>query len=274
MANFTIEEQIACYIARSFNPDDDFAVLATGPCGLVGLALAKELYAPRLSLLGHAKSRFAVMRQYRFPFMPGNPPPELIETLLTMDDVFALVVRGKYFIIMQPVQVDQNGYMNLSMVGDKFKPAAVFVGSRNVPDNTVNQPRTLYFVPNHNRRVFVEKVDFISGVGYGKERREGIAKWGAPIEILSNLCAIDFDPETGKARLKSVHTGVTVEHVQANTGFDLIIPEPLPGMDPPTDTELRHIRDEIDPLGVRRLDFVRGEEYKNVMAEIMSGGKR
>ena len=44
------------------------------------------------------------------------------------------------------------------------------------------------------------------------------------------------------------------------------------GMDPPTDAELHWIRDKIDPLGVRRLDFVRGEEYKNVMAEIMDKG--
>lgn len=274
MSSYTMEEQIACYIARSFNPGDDLAVLATGPCGLVGLALAKELYAPHLSLLGHAKGRFAVMRQYRFPFIPGNPPPELVETLLTMQDVFNLVIHGKYFIIMQPVQVDLFGYMNLSLVGDKFKPAAVFVGSRNVPDNTVNQARTLYFVPNHNKRVFVEKVDFISGVGYGKERKEGSAKWGAPIEIISNLCVIDFDPKTGRARLKSMHTGVSLNQVKENTGFDLIIPEPLPGMEAPTDEELHHIRDEIDPLGVRRLDFVRGEEYKQVMAEIMRGGKK
>ncbi len=272
MANFTIEEQIACYIARSFNPEDDLAVLATGPCGLVGLALSKQLYAPRLSLLSNAKGRFAVMRQHRFPFMPGNPPPELIETLLTMEDVFDLVVRGKYFIIMQPVQIDPYGYMNLSLVGDKFKPSAVFVGSRNVPDNTVNQQRTLYFVPSHNKRVFVEKVDFISGVGYGKERKEGIIKWGAPIEIISNLGVIDFDQKTGRARLKSMHTGVSLNQVKENTGFDLIIPDPLPGMDPPTDAELHWIRDKIDPLGVRRLDFVRGEEYKNVMAEIMDKG--
>jgi acyl CoA:acetate/3-ketoacid CoA transferase beta subunit len=174
---------------------------------------------------------------------------------------------------MQPVQIDRNAYMNLSLVGDKLKPSAVFVGSRNVPDNTVNQPRTLYFVPHHSTRVFVDKVDFISGVGYGKEREEGLAKWGSPIEIISNLGVIDFDPETGRARLKSMHTGVSLNQVKENTGFDLIIPEPLPGMDPPTEEELHWIRDEIDPLGVRRLDFVRGEEYKQVMAEIMGGSQ-
>ena len=184
-----------------------------------------------------------------------------------------MCVRGKYFIIMQPIQVDQYGYMNLSLLGDMHKPSSVFVGSRNVPSNTVNMPRTLYFVPRHLRRIFVEKVDFKSGVGYGKERREGIVKWGAPIEIISNLCVVDFEEETGRARLKSTHANITLDEVKENTGFELVIPAMISETSAPTDEELNLLRNTIDPLGARRLDFVRGEEYRQVMTEIMSGGK-
>ena len=62
-----------------------------------------------------------------------------------------------------------------------------------------------------------------------KVEKEGIAKWGAPIEIISNIGVIDFENIDGKARLKSVHTGVTLDQLQENTGFDLIITEPLLG---------------------------------------------
>ncbi|MFH1091552.1 MAG: CoA-transferase [Pseudomonadota bacterium] len=273
MTDFTLEEQVICSIARLFGPEDDLAVTATNASGLMALLLAKELYAPRLSVLSRAKGRWAFVRDIRFPFMPGNLPEECIETLVDMEEVFSFVVAGKYFIIMQPVQVDKYGYMNLSLVGDMHKPSMAFIGSRGVPDNTVNMPHTLYFLTQHLKRVFVEKVDFISGVGYGEERKQGLVKWGSPIRIMTNLCLIDFDEETGLARLKSIHSGVTLDQVRENTGFDLIIPETLTETEAPSEKELHFLREVMDPLGVRRLDFVRGDEYKKVMAEIMKGGR-
>ena len=116
-------------------------------------------------------------------------------------------------------------------------------------------------------------MDFVSGIGYGEERKQGLAKWGAPIRVMTNLCLIDFEEQTGLARLKSIHSGVTLDQVRENTGFDLIVPENLAQTEAPSEEELRLIREVLDPLGVRRLDFVRGDEYKKVMAEIMKGGR-
>ena len=44
-----------------------------------------------------------------------------------------------------------------------------------------------------------------------------------------------------------MNPGVTIEQVVENTGFELIIPEEVPTLDPPTDEELRILREEIDP---------------------------
>lgn len=269
MPVYTLEELIVCEVARSYGPDDDFVVFATSNSGFVGLALAKELYAPRLCFYMGAKGTGAFLRDVRFPFVIGAPPERFIETLVGMDEVFNFVVGGKWCIITQPVQIDKYGYINLSLVGDKNKPSAVFVGSRGVPDNTVNAPRGVYWVPNHIKRVFVDKVDFISGLGYGKERKEGMVKWGAPVKVVTNLCILDFDEGTGRMRLKSIHNGVTLDQVKDNTGFDLIIPKSIPETTPPTDEELHWIRDVIDPFGVRRLDFLKGEDFKKAFSEIM-----
>ena len=133
------------------------------------------------------------------------------------------------------------------------------------------QPRTFYFVPNHSSRVFVKQVDFKSGVGYGKERQSGIVRWGAPIEVITNLCIIDFDAEIGKARLKSLHREITRQEVEENTGFELIVPDDLAETGVPTQAELRLIRNLIDPLGVRRLDFAGRQEYARIEAEIQAG---
>ncbi len=269
MSYFTREEQITCAIARSFSENDNFCAVATCNSGSVALALAKELYAPKLSLVGWANGRYCTFKNLTFPHIPGSPPKGSIETTFDSDEAFSLVVRGKWFVIMQAVQIYQYGYSNLSLIGrDKSRPTQVFVGSRGVPTNTVVMPRTLYFSSNHSSRLFVEQVDFRSGLGYGSERKCGDVKWGQPIEIITNLCVLDFEPNSGRARLRSLHEGVSLDEVIENTGFELILPKDVPMTVAPSDAELDLIRNEIDPAGVHRLDFLRGEHLKAALGEI------
>jgi len=273
MTNYpaTMEETNVCEIARTFGKDDNFVIAATHNSAIVGAVLAQELYAPRVSFSMGAKGKNAILRNVRYPFIVGKPPEGFIETLLDMEDIFEAVLRGNWCMIMQPVQVDQYGYMNLSLVGNINKPDRVFVGSRGVPDNTTSAPRIIYFVPSHSSRIFVESVDFRSGVGYGQERKEGLVKYGAPVKVLTNFCILDFDEESGRMRLKSVHQGVTVDDIKSNTGFDLIIPDNVPETKPPSDEELHWIREIIDPCAISRLDYLRGEDHQYVLKEIMGG---
>lgn len=271
MTTYTIEEQIVTQIARSFGPEDDFLTVGVTNCGLVGLVLAQRLYAPRLKLCMDAKGRSALLSNVSFPFMLGNPPEKFIETLATNEEIFGWLIKGKWNIIMQPVQIDKFGNTNLAVVGDKRKPSRFFVGPRGVPDNTTNGARIYYVIPDHNPRVFVESVDYICGVGYGPERKQGVVKWGAVHRVFSNLGVFDFDEKIGRMRLKSVYTGISAQQVIDNTGFELIMPEPVPETEPPTPEELHLIREVIDPMGISRLDFVKGDAYKETLKQVMQG---
>jgi len=59
-----------------------------------------------------------------------------------------------------------------------------------------------------------------------------------------------FDDETKRMKLISVHPGVTVEDVVENTGFELIIPDEVSETKPPTEVDLRLLREEIDSAGI------------------------
>jgi hypothetical protein len=72
-------------------------------------------------------------------------------------------------------------------------------------------------------------------------------------------------------RIKSAHAGVTLDQIKSNTSFDLLIPDSVPETDPPTDEELHWIREIIDPSGISRLDFLKGEDFKRVLSDIMRG---
>jgi acyl CoA:acetate/3-ketoacid CoA transferase beta subunit len=67
---------------------------------------------------------------------------------------------------------------------------------------------------------------------------------------VSNLGVFDFDSPEHAMRLASVHAGVSVDEVVANTAFELVIPDAVPETRAPTDAELQIIREVLDPGGV------------------------
>ena len=66
------------------------------------------------------------------------------------------------------------------------------------------------------------------------------------------LSILDFEEESKRLRLRSVHPGVTVDQVLGATGFPLIIPDGVPETAPPTADELDILRRRVDPQGLLR----------------------
>ena len=159
----------------------------------------------------------------------------------------ALVTGGRRHVMMGASQIDRYGNQNISCIGDWARPTRQLLGVRGAPVNTLNNP-TSYWVPRHSRRVFVERVDMVCGVGY--DHAEG-ARYHRVVRVVSDLGVFDFATPDRSMRLRSVHPGVTVEHVVAATGFDLVVPDEVPPTREPTAEELRLVREVIDPEGTR-----------------------
>jgi glutaconate CoA-transferase subunit B len=269
---YDYQEQLCAIMAREFTPEDEVGATAIFNHAFVALGLAQELYAPGLAICVNARGRWAMLGHLRTPFEVGKPPEPQIEALMDHDDIFDCLQGGRWNIFMQPAQIDKFGNMNISMIGaDKKKPKAALVGSRGVPDNTTNGGRIYYNVADHNVRSFAAKVDFVSGCGHTGARKEGLIKYGHPKKVFSNLGVFDFDKKTGCMRVVSLNIGVTKKQVVDNTGFELIWPDPVPESPAPTEEELMYIREIVDPAGIRRADFAKGEELTKIMAELWQG---
>jgi hypothetical protein len=78
-----------------------------------------------------------------------------------------------------------------------------------------------------------------------------------------------FDWRNGCMRLTSYHAGVTIEQIQKKTGFELEIAPDVHETRPPTDEEIRLLREDIDPLGVRKLETLAGSARKELLREIL-----
>ena len=237
MTDVTRAEVCAVACAEAFRGDGE--VLAS-PMALVpslGARLARETFEPDL-LLSDGEATFVAG-----PWPLGGKPPETTEAWIPYRSVFDLVWNGHRHVMMGASQIDRHGNQNISCIGDFAKPKNQLLGVRGAPGNTVCHP-TSYWVPNHSTRVFVERVDMVSGVGTDR----GV---DVPLRrVVSNLGVMDLGGPDRTMRLVSVHPGVTVEEVQEATGFALHVDEVVETR-LPTDEELRLIREVLDPKGLR-----------------------
>src|SRR5947208_16480020 len=114
-------------------------------------------------------------------------------------------------------QLDRHGNSNISCIGNWARPKVQLIGARGAPGNTVNHPVS-YWVPDHSTRVFVERVDFVSGVGYD---RAGGAVGHEIRRVVTNLGVFDFETADRTMRVRSLHPGVALDDVRTATGFEL-----------------------------------------------------
>lgn len=161
------------------------------------------------------------------------------------------VPRGRRHVVMGGNQIDRYGNQNISAIGEHSAPAKQLLGVRGAPGNTVNH-KTSYWVPRHSKRVFVESVDVVSGVGARNARQAGptASRFHHVHRVVSNLGVFDFAGPDNAMRLVSLHPGVEVEQVREETGFT-VQADDFGTSRQPTEEELRLIRDVLDPGGLR-----------------------
>ena len=147
-------------------------------------------------------------------------------------------------------QIDCYGNLNTTTIGDHDHPKARLPGSSGGNDVGSLCWMTVALM-QHDTRRFVPKVDFVTTpgylTGYGAREAAGLPRGSGPINVVSTLALMDYEPATCRMRLAATNPGVTVQEVIANTGFELIIPDKVGVNEPPSAQELRLLRKEIDP---------------------------
>ena len=109
--------------------------------------------------------------------------------------------------------------------------------------------RTMMMTPQDRRR-FVGRVDFVTTPGYlsgpGAREAAGLPPGTGPLFVVSTLALMGFDEVSKRLVLLATNPGVTVDQVVAETGFELIVRDPVGTNEAPTAEELRILREEVD----------------------------
>lgn len=171
----------------------------------------------------------------------------------------------------RPGQVDPAGNFNNIAFGKNYRaPRLRLPGTGGIPDVTTYIDDIYLYVPRHSRLTFVEKLDFLSGLGHHPARR-----WGSgPRYLVSDLGQFDFEAQDADGnpcmRLISLHPGVSIAMLQSHTGFPVIAAPDLKETPTPDPEALRLLREEIDPLGIRRLESLSGAVRRQLLRQIIT----
>ena len=258
---WTIDELICVCIARQVQDGEAVAQGLATPLVAAGYLLAWHTHAPNLyfaSAIGQSICR------------EGAPLGLATVEALWLDKAmktFGFVtvaaellpsMRPKEF--FRPGQVDPHGnFNNIAFGKDYRRPRLRLPGTGGIPDIT-NMLNDIYlYVPRHTRVTFVKELDFLSGMGHHPARQRG----SGPRYLISNLGQFDFD--SGRMRITHLHPGVSLEQVQAKTGFDLDVSPQLSTTEPPTKKEVDLLREVIDPLRIRRLELLSGPKRRRFL---------
>lgn len=244
--SYTLRELMVAAAAREIHDGDKVFVGMRLP--LLGFAVAKETHAP--NAIGIFEN--GVIRDW--PALESiftmSDPPNITRALYCggLNDVMNLLQCGRVDVgFIGGAEIDRFGNLNTHWVGKGGKTTRL-PGSGGAADIATMAKRCI-IIMNHDKRRFVRRVQYITSPGYGrgadwrdKKRLSG----GGPSKVISSLGVFSFAPDSREMVLGSRHPGVTIDQIEAETGWPLKLAENVGETLPPTAAELAAIQ-KYDP---------------------------
>jgi glutaconate CoA-transferase subunit B len=242
-------ELMICCAARLLEDGKTVAVGTGAPCAAA--MLAQRTCSPHLVVLFEAGG--VAPQLPTMPISVGDSRTFYRGVMATsMCDIMETCQRGMVdYTFLGGAQIDAYGNLNSTMIGGEYaRPRVRLPGSGGANDLASLCWRILV-VTNHDRRRFVEKLDFLTTPGYltgpGAREAAGLPPGTGPYRVITDLAVLGYDEQTKRMQVRSLHPGVRLEQVREATGFELGVLDPLTTTLPPTEVELHLLREEVDP---------------------------
>jgi glutaconate CoA-transferase subunit B len=202
----------------------------------IAVNLAKRTVSPDLELVYEAGVFGA--RPARLPLSIGDPTIVTHATAVTsMFELFGYYLQGGLIDVgfLGAAQIDRHGNLNSTVIGSYETPKTRLPGSGGACEIAQNA-KSIFVIMRQSPRSFVERLDFRTSVG-------------ARVRVVVTDLGV-YHPVDGELQLDALHEGVTLDQVKGAMGWTPRVSTSLGRTPPPSGTELRMIREELDPAGV------------------------
>lgn len=236
--NYKVSDMMVITIARELKGVKNAFHGVASPVPMTAIMLAKKLYGDDLTYLNITGG------------VDINPDKLEISTdaynlfkgtrsMFGLTDIFDLAARGELDVaFLSGVQIDKNARLNNSVIGEYHKPKVRLPGGAGSAVLVPNCKRGFIWRTKHDKKTFVDKVDFVTSQGNVKY-------------IFTPLCI--FEKVGDELMLKAISPLSSLEEIKEKTGFE-IKHDTLEYIEEPTEEELRLLH-EIDPENIRDSEF-------------------
>jgi glutaconate CoA-transferase subunit B len=244
---YNASELLICTAARMME-DGSTAFIGTG-IPMLAASLAQKMHAPNLVAIFEFGGTGAILETLPLAVGGGCTFHRAVAAS-GIRDIVETAQRGFVeYGFLGGAQIDVYGNLNTTVIGEHDHPKVRLPGSGGGNDVGSHCWRTIAILP-HDRRRFVEKVDFITTPGYlsgpGAREAAGLPRGTGPYRVVTTLAVLGYEPVCKRMQLMATQPGVTVDEVAENTGFELLLAERVEENLAPTSDELRILREEID----------------------------
>src|SRR5580658_1165945 len=221
--SFTSMELMICCAARELEDGKTVAVGTGLPCAAA--MLAQRTHAPNLVILFEAGG--VAPQLPTMPISVGDSRTFYRGVMATsMADIMETCQRGMVdYTFLGGAQIDAYGNLNSTMIGSDYRRPKVRLPGSGGANDLASFCWRILVVTRHDPRRFVEKLDFLTTPGYltgaGAREAAGLPPGTGPFRVITDLAILGYHETSRRLEVLSLHPGVTLDQVQANTGFEL-----------------------------------------------------
>lgn len=245
--------EMIAYVLSQQIEDGEVVYIGTGLPMVAGI-LAKKTHAPNITLVYESGAQNPI--QGEMPWSVGGPAtwrksPMILEMSYSFGQLYNGYVDKAF---LGYAQIDMYGNVNTHMIGGDFHNYKNRLTGSGGNNDLSSLARHLILVGLQNPQKFVKNLDFMTSVGFltgGDSRQKAGLVGGGPQAVITSAGVYDFEPESKRMRIKTLHPGVSPELAQLATGFELLKPSgDIPVTPLPTKEIIDILRREVDPRGV------------------------
>src|SRR5579872_814275 len=270
--DWTIDELMAAALSREYDNRSICSVGSVSPLAMVSYLLAKRTHAPNLTII--ALNGGFIDIDYHPMSLTAAEPLQFSSAKVCWgaDETYHWYYQQGRITheVITTAQIDRRGRTNNAPIqsGDK---RIRLPGQGGMADVSNLHRHFILYLARHTRERFVEAVDFCTasrGLLTDEERRRAGLPPGK-VRLITELGIFEMNHADRLLHLVSLHPGVTVEEVRDRTGGELLVAPALATTEPPAPEQLRQIREEVDPFGIRRLEFIASRDRLSLIESIL-----
>jgi glutaconate CoA-transferase subunit A len=263
---------MAASLSREYDNSSICSVGSVSPLAMVSYLLAKKTHAPRLTIIA-LNGGFIAIDCHPMSLMLSEPLQfASAKAWWGADETYHWYYQQGRITheVITVAQMDVHGRTNNAWITSKGKLLRL-PGQGGMADVANLHKNFILYLTRHSPERFVNAVEFCTasrGLLTDEERKQTGLQPGK-VRLISDLAIFELDHQEKRFRLVSIHPGVTLDHVRAQTGGEFLVSGEVLHTESPSETELCLIREEVDPFGIRQLEFVPGRERLGLIQRIL-----